>query len=138
MRSALPSRPLLASLAASGAGAALIALLPLLGCAGAPPPLHLSNEWPPLSAVGDYREVTQKWTRQGTDRTGPNRMGRAVEQTLDVIATFKSPEWRAAYVKFKSEKGKLPASEVSALTAREQAELADHYEVMILVATYDP
>ena len=61
----------------------------------------------------------------------------ASEQTLDVIATFKSPEWRAAYVKHRAATGMLPAGEVAALTAREQAESADHYEVMLLIATYD-
>jgi hypothetical protein len=105
-------------------------------CVRSLPPVQLSDQWP--AEAGDYQDVTRKWTRHGRERSGPNAHGgHPFEQTLDVAATFKSPEWRAAYVKFRAERNMLPASEVAALTAREKSEAADHYEVMLLVATYD-
>ena len=119
------------------AARATAGLILVAGCAHTVAPIELSNEWPAPAAVGDYREVTEKWTREAADRAGPDGEGRTIELTLDVIATFKSPEWRAAYVKFRADRGKLPAREVAALTAREKAESADHYEVMLMVATYD-
>jgi hypothetical protein len=114
----------------------LAALAALAGCASAPPPVQLSETWP--TQAGDYRDVTDKWTRHARKRSGPDaEQGRIVDQTLDVVATFKSPEWRAAYVKYRAEQNMLPPGEVAALTKTEQSENADHYEVMLLVATYD-
>jgi hypothetical protein len=105
-------------------------------CASAPPAVQLSDQWP--ARAGDYRDVSAKWTRHGRERTGPDDRGNVMDQALDVVATFKSPEWRAAYVQYRAEHNKLPPSEVAALTAREKADDQQHYEVMLLVATYDP
>lgn len=106
------------------------------GCGGtAPAPVQLSDAWP--AQVGDFDEVTRKWTRRDREIDGPDDRGRTIEQTLEVIATFKSPEWRAAYVKHRAERHHLPPSEVASLTAREKADAAENYEVMLLVATYD-
>jgi len=120
--------------------AALVAAalaLAAAACGGrAPPAVQLSDSWP--GVAGDYGEVTQRWTRHATEHAGPDPdRGRILDQTLDVVATFKSPEWRAAYVKYKADRNLLPPSEVAAMTAREKADAAQHYEVMLLVATYD-
>jgi hypothetical protein len=104
-------------------------------CASSTPPVQLNDRWP--AEVGEYRDVTRKWTRHGRERTGPDDHGNVFDQALDVVATFKSPEWRAAYVQYRAEHNKLPASEVAAMTAREKADDQTHYEVMLLVATYD-
>ena len=104
-------------------------------CASSPPPVQLSDQWP--ARAGEYRDVTRKWTRHGRERTSPDDKGNVFDQALDVVATFKSPEWRAAYVQYRAEHNQLPASEVAALTAREKADSQQHYEVMLLVATYD-
>lgn len=118
--------------------AALAASLLSAACGGAPPPVRLSDEWPAVATVGDYGDVTRKWTRHARERASSDaERDRQFEQTLDVVATFKSPEWRAAYVKHKADRGNLPASEIAAMTAREKKESADHYEVMLMVATYD-
>ncbi len=114
--------------------AALFASL-LTGCASAPQPISLSAEWP--AEVGDYDDVNRKWTRRSRTIDGPDDRGRTFEQTLEVVATFKSPEWRAAYVKNRARYHKLPPSEVAALTASEKADAAKNYEVMLLVSTYD-
>jgi hypothetical protein len=114
------------------AAAALLAA----SCASAPPPVQLSDRWP--ADAGDYREVSRKWTRHASERSSPDDHGNVIDLTLDVVATFKSPEWRAAYVKYRAEHNKLPPREVAALTAREKAEADKNYEVMLLVATYDP
>lgn len=115
----------------------VIALIVALfsACAGAPPPVRLSDQWP--AEAGDYREVTRKWTRSSRTIEGPDQRGRTFEQTLEVVATFKSPEWRAAYVKSRAGHHKLPPGEVAALTASEKADAAQNYEVMLLVSTYD-
>lgn len=120
--------------------ARLVAALALaagaFGCAPATPPIQLSAAWP--ARAGEYRAMTRAWTRHATERAEGGASGPAFEQTLDVHATFKSPEWRAAHVRFRADRLDLPPSEVAALTEREKKEDADHYEVMLLVATYDP
>jgi hypothetical protein len=120
-----------AAIAVASLAAALAA-----ACASSPPPVELSESWP--ARAGDFEDVSRKWTRHGRERTGPDDRGNVIDQALDVIATFKSPEWRAAYVQYRAEHNKLPPGEVAALTAREQADDKQHYEVMLLVATYDP
>lgn len=117
--------------------AALALSIGAAGCAPATPPIHLSGAWP--AQAGEYRAMTRAWTRHATERAeGDSEKGPRFEQSLEVHATFKSPEWRAAHVRFRTEQHKLPPSEVAALTEREKKEDADHYEVMLLVATYDP
>ena len=107
------------------------------GCASSSQPaVQLTEQWP--AAAGDYREVSQKWTRRAREHSGPDpSQGRITDQTLALIATFKSPEWRAAYVKFRAAQYRLPPSEVAAMTEREKADAAKTYEVELLVATYD-
>jgi hypothetical protein len=114
----------------------LLAVVAAAACASSVSPLQLSDRWP--SQAGDYRDVTRKWTRHGRQRSMPDNHGNIFDQTIDVVATFKSPEWRAAYVKYRAEHNKLPPGEVNALTAREKAEAQKNYEVMLMVATYDP
>jgi hypothetical protein len=112
-------------------------LVAAAGCAGTPPPVRLTDEWPSRRpSADDYEDVTEKWTRHGRDHADPD--GKiVVEQTIDVVATFKAPEWRAAHIAHMASRHDLPRSEVAALTKKSQEEAADHYEVQLLVATYD-
>lgn len=110
--------------------AALIACI-LAGCGGKPP-INLSGTWP--QKPGDYQEVTDAWTRFGRDRAGTRIHG---VELIQLYATFKSPEWRAAYVAFRSDRQMLPADRRAELAAAQRAQADDHYEVELLVATYD-
>jgi hypothetical protein len=102
-------------------------------CSSAPPPVQLSSEWP--DRAGDYRDVTEAWTRHGNDRaTGDDHI---TQLLIDVHATFKSPEWHAAHIAFLQKQHRLPPAEVAALTEKRRAELTGHYEVALMVATYD-
>ncbi|HUS67908.1 MAG TPA: hypothetical protein VMZ28_25405 [Kofleriaceae bacterium] len=115
----------------------LIASL-LLGaaCAGSSPPVKLSDEWPARASADDYDDIHEKWTRHGRDHADPD--GKLeIAETIDVYATFKSPEWRAAYIAHRAELHAMPRSEVAALTKQAQEEMAQHYEVQLLVSTWD-
>lgn len=118
------------------APALLLLLLCAAGCGGSEPPVELSGAWP--RQAGDFDEVTERWTRHGRDNSGLGGDQRhRLEQVIDVYATFKSPEWRAAYIAHQAERHRMAAPAVRELTARERAEDADHYEVMLLVATHE-
>jgi hypothetical protein len=114
----------------------LPALCLIAACAGSPPPVVLSNEWPARVSAGDYEDIHEKWTRHGRDHQDPD--GKIeIAETLDVYATFKSPEWRAAYIAHRADLHDLPRSEVDALTKQAQEEMEKHYEVTLLVSTWD-
>lgn len=104
-------------------------LVVVAACAGsAPRPVVFSNEWP--SRVEHFDEVTDAWTRTAKMRNG-------YEETLTVQATFKTSEWRAARVARDVKYAKMSDAAATDLVAKEQAALADHYEVELLVTTWE-
>lgn len=106
------------------------------GCSSAPPPVDLSPSWP--ASVGDYETVTKKWTRHGTDSTAlGNPRTKVMEQTIEVYATFKSPEWLAAYAEEEKRRHRMSPASHAQLVERLMAESEEAYEVELLVATYD-
>ena len=87
-----------------------------------------SDAWP--TRVDKYRSVTESWTRTAKLRSG-------YEESLDLAATFKAPEWRAAHVARDVKFGHMSDAAAQAAVARAQAALADHYEVELVVTTWD-
>jgi hypothetical protein len=109
-----------------------MALAGLVACAQAPAAVDLSGAWP--EQTRSFRQVTVDWTRSARLRTP---LSTETAQVLEVYATFKSPEWRSAYVAFSRDRRLLPAPEVAALAEAQRADLEGHYEVHLLVATHD-
>jgi hypothetical protein len=103
----------------------LLALL-LASCAGAPPPVDLGAAWP--QTAPDYRTAHQRWTRRGGHSDDWTRI-------VDVAATLKSPEWRAAWVRERARRQRLGPEAEAELAARERAEAGRHIEIELLVAT---
>ncbi|HEY8145915.1 MAG TPA: hypothetical protein VIG06_24710 [Kofleriaceae bacterium] len=117
-------------------GATAVLLVVLAGCGGSEEPVQLSSAWP--QKTDDWDDVNEKWTRHGRDNSGVGGDRRhKFEQTIDIYATFKSPEWRAASIAHRAEKHRMSGAAVRDLTQKAKAEDADHYEVALLVATYD-
>jgi len=110
---------------------ALSALAFVVAAAGCGPkhgPVDISGCWPAMAE--DYDKTTERWTRQGQTRD-------QYQEILELAATFKSPEWRAAYASrdayFRGLQG--PARE--ARMAQAQADMAGPYEVELMVTTWD-
>lgn len=116
---------------------AIALLLALLaGCGASEPPVTMSSAWP--SKAGDFDDVSERWTRHGRDNAGLGGHERhRLEQTIDIYATFKSPEWRAAYIAHEADRHHLSGAAIRELTEKQQKEDAEHYEVALLVATHD-
>ncbi len=111
-------------------------LLALAGCHTSSPPIELSSAWP--RKAGDFDDVNEKWTRHGRDNSGLGGEQRyRLEQTIDIYATFKSPEWRAAWISHQAERHHLSGAAIRELTDKAKAEDAERYEVALLVATHD-
>lgn len=106
-----------------------------LAACGGPPAVELTSAWP--NKADDYEDVNEKWTRHGRDNSGLGDRRHGVEQTIDVFATFKSPEWRAAWIAMQAERHHLSQAAIRELTDKTKAEDAERYEVVLLVATHD-
>ncbi len=107
---------------------ALVMAMALAGCGGAATTVAFSEQWPTQSR--DYREVTADWTRHA-------ELSEGYQEALVVDATFKSAEWQAAAIERKARLGGLDSTQRAALTQDAQKELADHYELELLVTTWD-
>lgn len=107
--------------------AVLLALV-LAGCGAADPPVRLVDDWP--AQAGDYEELTEQWTRKATLRG-------QYQEVLELAATFKAPEWRAAYAARDAELRGLAGPARDARLAQARAEAAGPYELQLLVTTWD-
>ncbi len=93
----------------------------------AAPPVAFATTWP--TRVANFDDVTRAWTRRAKLRNG-------YEESLALSATIKTPEWRAARVARDVRYARMSEASASELVTKEQAALADHYEVELLVATW--
>jgi hypothetical protein len=109
---------LLAALLGAGLGA----------CATVTPTVPLSSSWP--SEPADYDAVTVAWTREGSMRAG-------YDEILRLSATFTAPAWRAAHVDRRIVNEKLPPASRPKLIEEHRKIWDDHYEVILLVTTWD-
>lgn len=105
-----------------------LALVVLVACGAAPPPVDLSGTWP--ARPGDYREVTERWTRKAELQT-------SYQQVLELAATLKSPEWRAAYAARDADHRGLTGEARRQRMEQARAEMAGPYELELMVTTWD-
>jgi hypothetical protein len=107
----------------------LLPALVLLAACGAPAhPIAFSDAWP--TRVARFDDVTDAWTRTVRMRNG-------YEESLTLQATFKSPEWRAARIARDVGYAHMSDAAATDLVGKEQAALADHYEVELIVTTWE-
>jgi hypothetical protein len=108
--------------------AALFALV-LAACAATPGPVRLTDEWPARPA-SDYDAVTFNWTRTGVLRG-------QYQEVLDLAATFKSADWRAAHAARDADHRNLIGQARDQRLAQAQADWAGPYEIEMMVTTWD-
>lgn len=106
-----------------------LGLVVLVACGAAPPPIRLTEDWP-QSCGGDYEAITDAYTRRGTMRG-------QYQEVLQLAATLKAPEWRAAHAARDAEHRNLTADGKAQLCAQAQAEQAGPYEIELMVTTWD-
>jgi hypothetical protein len=106
----------------------LLAAVVLAACGAAPPPVRLTADW--RACGGDYKATTEAWTRSGTLRG-------QYQEVLELAATFKSPDWRAAHAAREAENRGLDADGKTKLCAQAEADAKGPYEVELLVTTWD-
>lgn len=107
---------------------AWLAAIVVAGCTAAPKHVAFTNDWP--TRVGRFEDVTSTWTSIVKMRNG-------YEESLTLQATFKSPEWRAARVARDVGYAHMSDAAATDVVAKEQSALADHYEVELVVSTWE-
>ncbi len=107
---------------------AVVLAVVLAGCPKAPTPVQLGGEWP--ATAGDYGDRTAAWTRRAQIRAD-------YQQVAEVFATFKSPEWRTAWVERRASRGKLSEQSKAELLAAERLADEEAWEVVIVLTTWD-
>ena len=110
--------------------AAILSWLCLLAaCGGVEPTVRLADDWP-ASVSGDYEDVTERWTRHA-------RMRGTYQEALEVAATFRSPEWRAARADKDADARGLEGEARAQRLAQARAEAAGPYEFQVMIVTWD-
>lgn len=100
----------------------------LAACGSTPPPVKLVEDWP--AQPGDYDDTVEAWTRRTSLRG-------QYQEVLELAATFKSPEWRAARAARDAGYRKLEGEARNAFMAQAAAEAAGPYEIELMVTTWD-
>lgn len=103
-------------------------LLALSGCSSAPKLRTLSTDWPAQSA--DYKDTTRAWTRSTALRA-------LYQEVLEVAATFKSPDWRAAFAARDAAHRGLTGAALEERMAQAKAEMEGPWELEVMVTTWD-
>lgn len=105
------------------------ALFWLTGCAGTPTRVSLAEPAAPPTAR-DYVDQLKKWTRHAQIRSD-------FDEALDVDATLRSPEFRAAYAAKYVQIYRIPEESQARVRGELIADGADTYEFHVETATHD-
>jgi hypothetical protein len=111
------------------AAACLVAIVWLTAsCSTTYPQVRLTEDWPPT--VGDYDDVVRAWTRKAQLRG-------EYQEVCELVATLKSPEWRAAYAVHDADNRGLIGAARDQRLAQSRADIAGPFELEVMVTTWD-
>ena len=97
-------------------------------CAATAPVVRLTEDWP--TTIRDYDDVVADWTRKA-------QLHAAYQEVCELVATFKSAEWRAAHAAYEADnRGRTGEARASHI-AQARAEVAGPYEIQVMLTTWD-
>lgn len=108
--------------------AALLVSLACAACSVTYPSVRLTEDWP--TTVRAYPEVVHDWTRKA-------QLHADYQQVCELVATFKSAEWRAAHAMHDADVRGLTGEAREQHIAQSRADLAGPYELEVMVTTWD-
>lgn len=97
-------------------------------CGASYPPVRLTEDWP--STIQDYGDVVQRWTRRAELRAD-------YQEVCELVATLKSPEWRASHAVHDAEIRGLTGEARDQYLAQARAEVAGPFELEVMLTTWD-
>jgi len=110
---------------------AVLVALALAACGASTVRKPLTDTWPAADiSADDYLDVTDDWTRKATLRG-------SYQEVLELAATLKSPEWRAAHASRDAEHRGLVGAAREQRIAQAKAEAAGPFELELMVTTWD-
>jgi len=109
--------------------AAVFAVLLVAACGSTTTRKPLTSEWP-RTDVSDYEDITEDWTRKATLRG-------SYQEVVELAATLKSPEWRAAHAARDADHRGLTGAARAQRLAQAQAESDGPFEMELMVSTWD-
>jgi hypothetical protein len=111
---------------AAGLFAASVALC--AACAQVAPTVRLTEDWP--TTIRGYDAVVAEWTRK-------SQLRGEYQEVCELVATLKSPEWRAAYAAHDAEVRGLAGDARAQRMAESKADVAGPYELEVMLTTWD-
>jgi hypothetical protein len=90
--------------------------------------VRLTEDWP--APIRSYGVVVQNWTRKAQLRGD-------YQEVCELVATFKSAEWRASYAMHDADIRGLTGNDREQRLAEARAEVAGPYELEVMVTTWD-
>lgn len=107
----------------------MFAIVWLCASCGAPyPQVRLTEDWP--ATIRDYGDVVQEWTRRAELRAD-------YQEVCALVATLKSPEWRASHAAHDAELRGLSGDARTQYITQARAEVAGPFELEVMVTTWD-
>lgn len=97
-------------------------------CTATYPSVRLTEDWP--AAARDYTSVVRDWTRKA-------QLHASYQEVCELVATFKSAEWRAAFATHDADLRGLVGAGRDQRIAQSRAEVAGPYELEIMLSTWD-
>ena len=97
-------------------------------CATTKPVVRLTEDWP--ATIRDYDDVVADWTRKA-------QLHAAYQEVCELVATFKSAEWRAAHAAYEADNRGLTGDARAKHIAQARADVAGPYELEVMVTTWD-
>lgn len=107
---------------------ALVTALPGAACTATYPAVRLTEDWPVTTR--EYASVVRDWTRKG-------QLHASYQEVCELVATFKSAEWRAAFAEHDADIRGLVGEDRAQRIAQSRAEVAGPYELEIMLTTWD-
>ncbi|HEU4731170.1 MAG TPA: hypothetical protein VFT22_24925 [Kofleriaceae bacterium] len=90
--------------------------------------MRLTEEWPP--SARSYGDVVHDWTRKAQLRGD-------YQEVCELVATFKSAEWRASHATREADLRGLTGAAREQYLAAARAEVAGPYEIEVMLTTWD-
>lgn len=100
----------------------------VIACGAMPPVVRLTEEWP--TTIRDYDDVVDDWTRKV-------QLHAAYQEVCELVATFKSAEWRAAHAVREADVRGLTGDARANHITQAQADVAGSYELEVMLTTWD-
>ncbi|TMQ26668.1 MAG: hypothetical protein E6J90_04110 [Deltaproteobacteria bacterium] len=92
------------------------------------PAVRLTEDWP--ATIRDYKAVVRDWTRKA-------QLHANYQEVCELVATLKSPEWRAAQAAHDADVRGLTGATRDERIAQARTEVAGPYELEVMLTTWD-